>query len=248
MTFDWNTKENDTQRIGTLEGLRSPNMKIKELPSQEVLHDLFYYKNGNLFHKKSQSKGKVDHVVGWIEKNGYSATNIKSIRYRIHRLIYQFHYGFCPDFIDHIDGNKQNNNIENLRPATMSENNQNSKEKNTNKLGVKGVCMERGKYKANIKINGKSKHLGYFYSLEEAKIVYEEFSKKIHGDYSFCNRHRIYEGCGEQGMVEALPSQEVDEWLKKSVELVAGRVRGLGTNQRRVRYFGFEATHEQDSK
>ena len=101
-------------------------MKIKELPSKEVLHDLFYYKNGNLFHKKSQAKGKADHAAGWIEKNGYSATNIKGVRYRVHRLIYQFHHGSCPDFIDHIDGNKQNNNIENLRPATMSENNQNS--------------------------------------------------------------------------------------------------------------------------
>lgn len=49
-------------------------------------------------------------------------------------------------------------------------------------------------------------------------------------------------------MVEAVQKQEIDDWLKKSVELVAGRVRGLGTNQRRVRYFGFEATHEQDSK
>jgi hypothetical protein len=47
---------------------------------------------------------------------------------------------------------------------------------------------------------------------------------------------------------EALPSQEIDDWLKKSVELVAGSVRGLGTNQRRVRYFGFEKPHEQDSK
>jgi hypothetical protein len=49
-------------------------------------------------------------------------------------------------------------------------------------------------------------------------------------------------------MVEAVQKQEIDDWLKKSVELVAGSVRGLGTNQRRVRYFGFETTHEQDSK
>ena len=49
-------------------------------------------------------------------------------------------------------------------------------------------------------------------------------------------------------MAEALPSQEIDDWLKKSVELVAGSVRGLGTNQRRVRYFGFEKPHEQYQK
>ena len=39
--------------------------------------------------------------------------------------------------------------------------------------------------------------------------------------------------------------KEIDDWLKQSVTLVAGCVRGLGTNQRKVRYFGFERTHEQ---
>jgi hypothetical protein len=46
-------------------------------------------------------------------------------------------------------------------------------------------------------------------------------------------------------VVEALPKEEVDDWLKQSVALVAGSVRGLGTNQRKVRYFGFERPHEQ---
>ena len=46
-------------------------------------------------------------------------------------------------------------------------------------------------------------------------------------------------------VVEALPKQEIDDWLKQSVALVAGSVRGLGTNQRRIRYFGFERSNEQ---
>ena len=46
---------------------------------------------------------------------------------------------------------------------------------------------------------------------------------------------------------KAVQGQETDNWLKESVALVAGCVKGLGTNQRRVRYFGFETTHEQDS-
>jgi hypothetical protein len=45
-----------------------------------------------------------------------------------------------------------------------------------------------------------------------------------------------------------IQEKEIDYWLKQSVALVAGSVRGLGTNQRRIRYFGFETTHEQDSK
>jgi hypothetical protein len=42
--------------------------------------------------------------------------------------------------------------------------------------------------------------------------------------------------------------KEIDDWLKQSVALVAGSVRGLGTNQRKVRYFAFERSHEQDTK
>jgi hypothetical protein len=49
-------------------------------------------------------------------------------------------------------------------------------------------------------------------------------------------------------MAQTLPSQEVDDWLKQSVALVAGSVRGLGTNQRRVRYFGFEKPHDEVTK
>ena len=45
-------------------------------------------------------------------------------------------------------------------------------------------------------------------------------------------------------VAKTLPSQEVDDWLKQSVAMVAGSVRGLGTNQRKVRYFAFEGTHE----
>jgi hypothetical protein len=51
-----------------------------------------------------------------------------------------------------------------------------------------------------------------------------------------------------QGVDKAVQSQETDDWLKQSVALVARSLIGLATNQRRVRYFGFETTHEQDSK
>jgi len=46
-------------------------------------------------------------------------------------------------------------------------------------------------------------------------------------------------------MAQTLPKEEIDDWLKQSVALVAGSVRGLATNQRRIRYFGFEGQNEQ---
>jgi hypothetical protein len=42
--------------------------------------------------------------------------------------------------------------------------------------------------------------------------------------------------------------KEIDDWLKQSIALVAGSVRGLGTNQRRIRYFGFEKPHDKVTK
>jgi len=56
------------------------------------------------------------------------------------------------------------------------------------------------------------------------------------------------QGLRSQRVDEAVQSQEIDDWLKQSVALVARSVVGLATNQRRVRYFGFETTHEQDSR
>jgi len=49
-------------------------------------------------------------------------------------------------------------------------------------------------------------------------------------------------------VVEAIPKKEVDDWLKQSVALVAGSVRGLGTNQRKVRYFAFEGQNDEVTK
>jgi len=56
------------------------------------------------------------------------------------------------------------------------------------------------------------------------------------------------QGLRSQRVDKALQSQETDDWLKQSVALVEGCIAGLATNQRRVRYFGFETTHEQDSE
>lgn len=167
--------------------MRNLQMNNKQLPSQEILHNFFDYADGQLFWKKSKAKAKAGNPVGWVEKNGYVATNLNGTRYRVHRLIFMFFNNYCPEFIDHIDGNKKNNKIENLRPANKFENACNRKASKKNKLNVKGVCVERGKYKANIKKFGKTIHIGYFESLEDAKNAYTIAAKKIHGEFAWKN-------------------------------------------------------------
>ena len=59
------------------------------------------------------------------------------------------------------------------------------------------------------------------------------------------DRIRALQGLRVQGMVTQIQPKEIDDWLCQSVALVAGCVRGLGTNQRKVRYFAFEGQNEQ---
>jgi len=61
-------------------------------------------------------------------------------------------------------------------------------------------------------------------------------------------RIRTFQGLRSSRVEKTLSSQEIDDWLKQSVAMVAGCIKGLGANQRRVRYFGFETAYEQDSK
>jgi hypothetical protein len=88
--------------------------------------------------------------------------------------------------VDHIDGNGLNNRKENLRMATRSQNQYNSRRRVDNPSGYKGVrsYKDTGKWQARITANKKQYHLGYFDTAEEAHKAYCEASKKLHGEFS----------------------------------------------------------------
>ena len=62
------------------------------------------------------------------------------------------------------------------------------------------------------------------------------------------SRIRTFQGLRVQGMDTQIQQKEIDDWLKQSVAMVAGSVRGLGTNQRKVRYFAFEGQNDEVTK
>ena len=62
------------------------------------------------------------------------------------------------------------------------------------------------------------------------------------------SRIRTLQGLRSPRVDTQVQPKEIDDWLCKSVALVAGSVRGLAENQRRIRYFGFEGQNEQDTK
>jgi len=62
------------------------------------------------------------------------------------------------------------------------------------------------------------------------------------------SRIRTLQGLRSPRVDTQVQPKEIDDWLNKSVALVAGCVRGLGTNQRKVRYFAFEGQNDKDTK
>ena len=166
--------------------------KTTELPPQEELKDFFEYQNGHLIWKKlsnpkAKAKTNVGNIAGCIDKHsGYRRIRYKGKCYKASRLIWAWHNGDIPKEyeIDHIDNNRSNDKIENLRLSTPSQNNQNKTHTKNNKLGVKGVSRNRqGNFSAFITINGKNKNLGSYKTIEEAKNVYDKISEQIHGAF-----------------------------------------------------------------
>ncbi len=85
---------------------------------------------------------------------------------------------------DHDDTVRNNNRWRNLRDASRSQNGANKPTYKTNKLGVKGVRMKRGKYQANIQVNKKSICLGSFVKIEDAIAAYEAAANDNFGEFA----------------------------------------------------------------
>lgn len=108
---------------------------------------------------------------------------------RGNRIAWLLHHGKDPGtnfVVDHIDGNRLDNSIKNLRLATLEENNRNRKKGINNTSGFKGVYETRLKnlpYCARININGIDKYLGAFKTKDEAALAYKEASIKYHREF-----------------------------------------------------------------
>lgn len=163
-------------------------MKTIPLPSFEELHSIFEYKDGVLYYKDDRGSNKTKgKAAGVFDGKGYVLVSINKRLYKAHRIIFKMIHGFDPDVIDHVDGNKSNNAIENLRNATKAQNGWNCKTKTENASGVKGVhwCNEKNKWIAKLRIDGARKYIGSFLCIDEAKSAIEQARLSYH--QSFCN-------------------------------------------------------------
>lgn len=152
-------------------------IKTNDLPSQVRLKELFHYhpETGEFYWKTGRYSGKL---AGTIRK-GYTLINLSGKKLLAHRLAWVYMHGVDPAgvMIDHIDGIGCNNRIENLRLASRVQNNANCDI-------YKGYSLDRGKYKAQIMIDGKNVYLGRFDCPLLARLAYQQKHAEVHGNYS----------------------------------------------------------------
>ena len=136
-----------------------------------------------------QNAGKS---AGCEKNNGfggrYFQIRVNGVVYYTHRIVYFLAFGVDPGkmYIDHIDGNGQNNDPANLRLATNSENQRNRGATKINACGFKGVYFDKQNegWRALIRLHGKKRHIGYFATPEEAHDAYVRAADKLHGEFA----------------------------------------------------------------
>ena len=176
-------KPRPTQPIGMSAALLTNGQKWAKMITQKELKATFIYNEQTGAFARRMAHNRIK-PTGTINTLGYKVIGFKSKLWLAHRLAWLYVYGVYPDCdIDHIDENKSNNAISNLRLATRSQNMQNVRNPNKNNAQkVRGVYFHKptGLYMAAIMIDGKSKHLGYFKDIEAAKLARETARKCYH--------------------------------------------------------------------
>jgi hypothetical protein len=155
--------------------------------TQERILKLLEYRDGALFWKVKPAKQiAVGSEAGCKNSHGYCVVRVDGVLYGAHRIVFLMHHGYLPDYIDHADGNRLNNSIDNLRAATASENACNKLTQSNNKSGVSGVRWHKQikHWCVEIQVNKVKHYLGIYKDLELAGLVAAEARNLYHGNFA----------------------------------------------------------------
>ena len=148
----------------------------------------FKYDQGKLFWKLPRGrKVKAGDRAGSVNSIGYRVIGLNGVRYLEHRIIFLMFNGMEPDYIDHINHDRSDNRIENLRECSRSQNNFNSIKPKNNTSGCKGVDWEkrRSRWLARIESKGKQIFIGRYKNIKDAIRATHKARAKYHGDFAF---------------------------------------------------------------
>lgn len=158
-------------------------------PLDEVTANLKYNSETGLFTwlRNKGKTAKMGDVAGAVHKSGYRRIGVCGAIVYAHRLAWLVHYGAEPvGQIDHINGNKDDNRIENLRDVTPEINMQNKPSAQPrSKSGVIGVVgsPEGDSWAAQISFKGRVVRVGGFTDIEDAHGMYLELRRRLHDGY-----------------------------------------------------------------
>ena len=179
--------------------MRKPTKEEENYITENLRYD---HETGYLWWiKPSENKSArrlLDKPVGWHTPAGYlefgSPRQITGYSYTkklfVHRIAWFLHYGIWPEHeLDHINNDKTDNRLENLRPATRKENGRNRKAHKDSSSKYKGVSWNKKQQKwiSQIKINYKTEYLGCYTSEEDAARAYDKAARELHGEYACLN-------------------------------------------------------------
>jgi len=157
------------------------------ITQNELKQQLSYNPETGLFTRitKNKGRGKVGDVAGGDDK-GYVAIRVYSKRYSAHRLAWLYVYGSFPKGeIDHINGIRSDNRIDNLRDVSHKNNTRNRRKSKLNKSGVTGVYWYKSSGKWRVKISGKS--YGLFEDIKDA----EKVAKSVYKSLGYHENHGV---------------------------------------------------------
>lgn len=157
--------------------------------TQEFLKSVLNYDKDTGIFTWAVNKSKRCNIgdVAGHKDNGYIRIEINNKAYRAHRLAWLYVYGEMPKLhIDHINSNRSDNRVSNLREATYQENSKNYSTPKTNTSGVKNVSWYKklNKWVVSLGVNGKKKTIGYFDDIEFAELVAIEARNKYHMEFA----------------------------------------------------------------
>ena len=162
-------------------------MSFNESLSHERLREVVDYNPiyGEFTAKVKRGKIHVGGVLGNVNPHGYRMITVDWERYAAHRLAWLYVFGAWPgEIIDHINGDRSDNRIVNLRCVSQGENLQNQRAAHSNnRQGILGVGRAQSNtrgYRARIRVAGKEVHLGSFFTPVEAHQAYLTAKRQLH--------------------------------------------------------------------
>ena len=153
---------------------------IKDFPNYEV---------SNFGNVKNNKTGKILKPIidslGYYKVSLYKDGNL--CNKKIHKLVGEYFIAnpYNKQCVDHVNNDRLNNNVNNLRWVTFQENSMNAKLSSRNTSNYKGISYDKraNRWRARIHINGKEKHLGRFDNIEDAVNARVKKAKEVFGEY-----------------------------------------------------------------